>query len=464
MISLQNRLTLTYALFISIALTVLILVMNQFTGIVFAGLIRENIAKKSGEIVRIIGEQYNPMLKKFDTFTVEAMGMYFVHEGYIVYVADEDGNPVWDARSCDMEQCADIINSISERMETQFRLNGSLQKQRFPLEYLGRDVGNVTIETWGPFFYSETETEFLRSINRLLIVAGFVFIVLTIVISVLLSRTIARPILEAKEAARHIAAMYAKGNTAGKHTVRINENHKTRELAELSRSINELAGELDESERRQKQLTSDIAHELRTPLTCLQGNIEAMIDGVRKADGEGLASCHEEVIRLGKLVEDLNILTSLEWNDIILDKTDFDLAALLNAAAGQFVQAAAEKNIAFNLRLAESPINADYNRLKQVFINILSNAVKYTDSGSITVSVKKGGKNWDVSVSDTGIGIAENEAPHVFERFYRSDKSRSRSTGGAGIGLTIASAIVKAHGGSIGLESSETGSTFTVRL
>ncbi|MDR1655761.1 MAG: HAMP domain-containing histidine kinase [Treponema sp.] len=464
MISLQNRLTLTYALFISIALAVLILAMNQFTGIVFAGLIRENIAEKSGDIVRGIGEQYNPIRKNFDTLAVEAMGMYFVHEGYIISVADEEGNPVWDARSCDMEQCAEVINSIAERMEKEFRLNGSLQKQQFPLKYLGRSVGNVTIETWGPFFYSETETEFLRSINRFLIAAGFVFIVSTIVISVLLSRTIVRPILEAKEAARHIAAMYAKGNTAGKHTVRIHENHKTRELAELSRSINELAGELDESERRQKQLTSDIAHELRTPLTCLQGNIEAMIDGVWKADGERLASCHEEVIRLGKLVEDLNILTSLEWNDIVLDRTDFDLAALLNAAAGQFTQAAAEKDIAVNLHLAESPINADYNRLKQVFINILSNAVKYTDGGSITVSVKKGEKNWDVSIADTGIGMAENETPHVFERFYRSDKSRSRSTGGAGIGLTIASAIVRAHGGSIGLESSEAGSTFTVRL
>jgi signal transduction histidine kinase len=465
MISLQNRLTLSYALFISTALAVLSLVINLCTGIIFAGLIRENISEKSGEIVRSIGEQYNPNSRSFDTLTVEAMGMYFVHEGYIVTVADEKGAVVWDARSCDMKQCSEVINGIIQRMESKFRLIGSLRKQQYPVQFSGRTVGNITIETYGPFFYSETETEFLSSINRLLVMAGIVFIILSILISVLLSQTITRPILKAKEAARQIAAFHSKQAAPGTSAVRIDETYKTRELAELSHAINELARELEEGERRQKQLTLDIAHELRTPLTCLQGNIEAMIDGVWAPSRERLESCHEEVIRLSRLVQDLNTLTTLEWNTITLNKSCFDLSKLLQSAAEQFMPAAAEKGIALHLNLCPSPVNADYDRLKQVFINLLSNALTYTDEGGVTISVEKGAGNWDVSIADTGIGIPESGLPHVFERFYRSDKSRSRATGGSGIGLTIAAAIVAAHGGSISAESGRgAGTVFRVRL
>jgi signal transduction histidine kinase len=118
------------------------------------------------------------------------------------------------------------------------------------------------------------------------------------------------------------------------------------------------------------------------------------------------------------------------------------------------------------LNLTESAITADYDRLKQVFVNIISNAVKYTDSGSIAVSMNETeDAQCEITVSDTGIGIPENDLPHIFERFYRTDKSRSRSTGGAGIGLTIAAAIVRAHGGSIEAESGkEVGSVFKVTL
>ncbi|MDR3170194.1 MAG: HAMP domain-containing histidine kinase [Treponema sp.] len=465
MISLQNRLTLTYSLFISIALLVLTMIVNQFTALIFTGLIKGNIAEKNREIVMIMNEQYHPNSNGFDAITVEAMGMYFAHEGYILSLEDEKGRLIWDARSCDMQQCTKVLNDITERMESIFSLNGALQNQSYPLTYNSQTIGTVTIETYGPFFYSETETQFLASINRLLLVASAVFILLSIVVSVLLSRTIARPILKAGEAAWQIALGYTSGSTHHTLGIRIPDTYKTRELAELSHSINKLAEELEEGERRQKRLTVDIAHELRTPLTCLQGTIEAMIDGVWKPDTERLVSCHEEVIRLTKLVEDLNTLTHLEWNDIDLNKTDFDLSKLLHLTVEQFMPLAQEKGIALKVKLRESPIIADYDRLKQVFINLLSNAIKYTDCGSVTVSIEKGEKNWAIRIADTGIGIPESDIPHVFERFYRSDKSRNHSTGGAGIGLTIAATIVGAHGGSISVESENgKGSVFTVQV
>ena len=179
----------------------------------------------------------------------------------------------------------------------------------------------------------------------------------------------------------------------------------------------------------------------------------------------------------------MNTLTGLEWENIALHKTEFDLAKLLELTAEQWSPQAREKGIAINLKLRESPgtsvplITADYDRLKQVFINLLSNAVKYTDRGGISISLEetahgvftpgKGSEansRFCIYFSDTGIGIPKEDLPRIFERFYRSDKSRSRSTGGSGIGLAIAAAIVRAHGGTITAESGAAGSVFRVCL
>jgi signal transduction histidine kinase len=470
-ISISNRLTLTYVLFTSLALGILTIIVNIFIGITFISLVKDNIAQKSGEIVKAIERQYNPMIRGFDIVTVEAVAMNFVHEGYIVTLEDGQGNTVWDARSCDMQKCMDVINSITERMEGRFRMNGAMQIQDFPVTHANRTVGKVIIETYGPFFYSKLEGRFLTSVNRLLFVATAVITLFGIAISLALSRSIVRPILKAEEAARKIARAYSGGVKVESPVIRIDDRYKTKELASLSRSINELAVELEEGERRQKQLTADIAHELRTPLTCLQGNIEAMIDGVYKADREHLENCHEEIVRLTNLVQDVNTLTNLEWKNIALNKSEFDLSKLLQTVAEQFNNAVTEKGIALNLNLKECSIIADYSRLKQVFINLLSNAVKYTDFGNITISIKEDAESrttpsrWEISIADTGIGIPEEDLSRVFERFYRSDKSRSRNTGGLGLGLTIAAAVVAAHGGTIEVVSNSTcGSVFRVRL
>jgi signal transduction histidine kinase len=461
-ISLQNRLALTYALFTGFALAALTLVINVATGLIFTTLIKGNIAGETGEIIRAMGGQYDPMSRSFDAAAIEAIGMHFVHEGYIIAVEDERGGLVWDARACDMRECMTVIDEIAVRMKGQFGLSGAMRKDRYPLNHAGRTVGTLSVETYGPYFYSETEGKFLASINRLLIIAAVILTTASFAVSMVLSRAIARPVNKSAEAARRIARAHS-GSAGGKSlTVRIEDRYRTRELAELARSVNSLAACLEEAERRQRQLASDIAHELRAPLACLQGDIEAMIDGVYQPDREHLESCHEEIIRLAGLVNDLQTLTSLEWESLALNKTEFDLADLLRATAEQFKAAAFEKGIAIHLRLVESPVAADYDRLKQVFINLLSNAVKYTDRGAVTVTVEKAarpGAAWEVSIADTGAGIPENDLPHVFERLYRADKSRSRDTGGAGVGLAIAAAIVRAHGGTIAAESNGTGAS-----
>ncbi|MDR2767323.1 MAG: HAMP domain-containing protein [Treponema sp.] len=460
--SLQNTLLACFVFFVLAAVICIGAGVNRFTEKLFASYARENIQARNREIAEVMAEQYDPLNAAFDEAALETMGMYFVHQGYIVQVRGVNGNVIWDARACDMEQCASVITEIQTRMENEHRLSGAFRRDHYFLNNvkngLGELIGEISIETYGPFFYSKDESEFLKTLNSFLVAAGLVFIVLGVVISALLASGLSRPILRAAEASRRISG--------GEFSVRIPGRHFTRELGELSRSVNGLAAALENGERWQKRLTADIAHELRTPLTCLQGNIEAMIDGVREPDAERLASCHEEVRRLHKLVDDLNELSVIERENLSLHKTDFDLAKLLEAAAERFTLAAAEKGIAIRVEVSALPVNADYDRLMQVFVNLLSNAVKYTEAAKAAVITIRGTRlkgRCEVTVSDTGSGIAPEALPHIFERFYRADTSRGRGTGGAGIGLSIAAAIAAAHGGTITAASEEgKGSVFTV--
>jgi signal transduction histidine kinase len=460
---LRNYIALVYALFIGGAVLVLSFTIHIFAGSLFSRYIKSNIRTQSEEIARSFSDQYDPFSESFDMISVEAMGMHFVHQGYIVSLADNEGRTLWDARSCDMKQCADVISEISSRMAGH-QLNGAFQDSLYTLDYDGEPVAALNIQNYGPFFYSEGESLFLRSLNRFLIAAGLVFTLLGIAVSVRFATGLSRPILRAAKAARSIGR--------GELSTRLELSSLTgpaAELEELSRSINGLAQALENGERWQKRLSADVAHELRTPLTSLRGNVEAMIDGVWEPSPERLESCREEILRLQKLVEDLNALSVIERDALALHKTEFDLARLLSKIAEQFAPEAAEKGIAIRCELDSVPVFADQDRLTQVFINLLSNALKYTDSGTITITLKSLEGGGEVTIEDTGIGIAAEDLPHVFERFYRSDKSRSRDTGGAGIGLAIASAIVEAHGGKIHAKSpagngASFGSVFTVAL
>ncbi|MDR3248104.1 MAG: HAMP domain-containing protein, partial [Treponema sp.] len=471
-----------YALFICLAVLLLGIMVNIFAEKLFSEYIKVNIQNENDEIVRSFTEQYNPFTRDFNMDSINAIGMHYLHQGYLISLDDAEGDNIWNVHDTNMQQCAIIINEISTRMENEYRVSGSFRNNEYIITSGHSPVGKVNIETYGPFFYQENETAFLRTLNKFLVIVGIVFVLLSIVVSVCSACPITRPLLQAKEAARRISG--------GDFSTRMPETYATRELHELSRSVNELAQALENGEKWQKRLSSDIAHELRTPLTTLQGNIEAMLDGIWEPSNERLASCHEEILRLYKLVEDLSLLSILERDNLTLHKTDFDLNKLIDKAIGQFLPLAREKGIEIVTGTGTSApatkpsegspplppppappaltLYADYDRLTQVLINLLSNAVKYTDSGTIRVGARQitgnsntadkrsAGKkpgNCEITVADTGIGIPPEALPHVFERFYRTDISRNRSTGGAGIGLSIAAAIVEAHGGRISVES-----------
>jgi signal transduction histidine kinase len=230
--------------------------------------------------------------------------------------------------------------------------------------------------------------------------------------------------------------------------------------------IRQYTDALKQQELLRKRLTSDVAHELRTPLTAVSSHLEAMIDGLWEVTPARLQSCYEEIGRISGLVADLEQLAKTENENLRLSKTEVDLLELAHTVVNNFETEAAKKKLSVSVDGEKTVIFADKDRLNQVLTNLLSNAIKYTpENGEIQITANNTEKSGIITVADNGIGIPEGDLPFIFERFYRADKSRTRSTGGAGIGLAIAKSIVEAHGGKIEAKSEPgQGSCFTVTL
>ena len=259
----------------------------------------------------------------------------------------------------------------------------------------------------------------------------------------------------------------------GQRDVIIGEKTRVRELDGIASSVNDLSRALGEQEALRRRLTADMAHELRTPLATLQSHLEALIDGVWQPDPARLAGLHEEILRINRLVSALQQLARYEGDDGGLNRSATDIGALVAGIVRNHEPQFHEKGVALEFapvtvhpRGAVATLAVDPDKLSQAVINLLSNALKYTPAGgAVDVSVDVSPSGTEIRVADTGIGIPSQDIPRVFERFYRADNSRSRATGGAGIGLSIAKAIVESHGGTISAASQPgRGSEFLITL
>lgn len=283
-------------------------------------------------------------------------------------------------------------------------------------------------------------------------------IMIAAIVSLYVAKRITSPLIEMK----NTAELMAKGTLHVR--TRLNGND---ELTDLGQSLNHLAEQLQKQERLRKTMTADVAHELRTPLATLKSHMIAMMDGVWEPTSKRLESCYEEIERLTHLVGDLSKLTEIESPHFKLQLQQEDLSVIVRQGVEASKAAFIEKGVLLKFDNEISVlIYLDRQRIAQIVANLLSNALKFTPQGG-TVTVQVLDKHHEVKliVRDTGIGIRESELPFVFERFYRGEKSRSRKTGGAGIGLSIVKAIVEAHKGEINIESKERyGTEVTVHL
>ena len=298
----------------------------------------------------------------------------------------------------------------------------------------------------------------LPSINRFLIWSGILAAVVAVILTFFLSRRILAPV----ESLSRAAAALAQGD----YSRRVAEGSKD-EVGDLARTFNSMAEEMARTEEIRRNLVADVAHELRTPLSNIRGYLEALSDGLVSPDKTTLDSIHEEVVLLTRLIEDLQELAVTESGQLALQVQNCDLVDLVSKALAAMQPQAETKGVAMDIVAPQRlPVQADPERIGQVLRNLLVNASNYTQAGgSVRVVVGVRGDEVEVAVEDTGPGIPEEELPYVFERFYRVDRSRSRATGGVGLGLTIARRLVEAHGGKMAVRSQlGKGSSFSFTL
>jgi two-component system sensor histidine kinase BaeS len=272
-------------------------------------------------------------------------------------------------------------------------------------------------------------------------------VVAAIAVSWFLSLRLVSPIRTLAAAAQRIA----QGAYGARVPVRGSD-----ELAVLAAAFNDMAGSLESGERRRRELIADVAHELRTPLATLEGYAEGLADGVIPADAEAWRVLRTETRRLGRLVEDLNEVSQAEERQLDLRIAGTDPGALVAAAARAAAPAYAAKGVRLETRIDErlGRIAADPDRIGEVLGNLLDNALRHTPSGGrVELGAARRGDAVELAVADSGEGIPPELLERVFERFYRVDRARARSSGGSGLGLAIARAVVEAHGGRMHAES-----------
>jgi signal transduction histidine kinase len=228
-----------------------------------------------------------------------------------------------------------------------------------------------------------------------------------------------------------------------------------REIADLGRRFNALSEGLAQEENARRAMAADVAHELRTPLNGLLLRIEAAQDNVLHDSERNVAAMHAEALRLGALIEDVEALAAAEQPGVLMERKPLDMAQAARERLAVHAPAFREAGVDLRDELAEGAIvDGDPARFAQVLDNLLTNALRYTDrGGSVTIAVRRDGDGVTVDISDTGVGIAAEDLPHVFDRFWRADRSRSRATGGSGVGLAVVERLVAAHGGRIEVDS-----------
>lgn len=301
---------------------------------------------------------------------------------------------------------------------------------------------------------------FRAAVFQALAVAALAATIAGLVASLLLMREILRPLREIARSSRRIAA--------GHYDERVAVPDSD-ELAAMATNFNQMAAALEQVEQQRVALIGNVAHELRTPLAGLEGYIEGMIDGIFTGELETLSMMQHEIRRLRRLVDDLQTLSRVEAGQVQLHLGQFDLVAVVQRVVAQVRPQLVDGCLNMELDHPGSAIHvyADPDRTAQILLNLLGNAIRYTpEQGCITIHLHADDTRAYVAVRDTGIGIPAEALPYIFERFYRVDPSRARSSGGSGIGLTIARHLAWAMHGDLTASSAGPGqgSTFTLAL
>ena len=371
-----------------------------------------------------------------------------------------------------------VYDQVGQRRGSQ--MSQLEQADAVPIEWKGQTIGYLAFDTPGFGDLSGPAQVFLWQFNRSLVQAGCIAGGLGVLLGLGIARGLSAPLGRLASAARHIS----RGDFSQRVPI-----SGSKEVADLARAFNEMAADLEKAETLRRNMVADVAHELRTPLTVLQGNLQAILDDVYPLEKAEIAAVYDETLILSRLINDLRELAQAEAGRLSLNLQPTQLAPLVEAAASLFGELTREKRINLNITLPPDlpPVLADPDRVRQVLHNLLANALHHTPEGGEIGIVVEGGQRGEeaqgsyglssggqrypkgilsagggpmvlpaviqVTVMDTGPGLSTEDLPHVFNRFWRADKSRSREQGGSGLGLAIAKQLIEAQGGHIGVES-----------
>jgi signal transduction histidine kinase len=328
-----------------------------------------------------------------------------------------------------------------------------------PLEVRGQIVGYLQPEGGLAELPENFESLLIERVNRASLLSALISGGIAIILALVMSAVVIRPIRKLTRAAGSLAA----GDLSERVSVKGGD-----ELADLANAFNQMAESLQDAEKRRRAMTADIAHELRNPLAVQRAHLEALQDGLYPLNEENLEQIMAQNLQLTHMVEDLRTLALADAGELPLNKRRTDLTALCMGTLSRFEPQTRAKGLHLAGDCPERTIeaNVDPERIRQILDNLMQNAIRHTPpNGAIQISLQSENHDLIIQVRDSGPGIPEAALPHLFERFYRVDKGRDRTSGGTGLGLAIARQLAEAHDGSLtAANNPEGGAVFTLHL
>jgi two-component system sensor histidine kinase BaeS len=443
------RLAVAFALVGAGAAVLTALVVNIVLGQLLAGYFQQQQIRQRDEVVSALAASYRAH-HGWDTAELAGVGSSVVMDGGSLQVLDASGNTVWRSSSA-----MGGMGGASGMMSGSGMMGqGSLgPARRIPVVVDGRRVGTAVLRL-PQAGLATPDQQFRDAVNRTLLVTGLAAGGLAVVLGVLLARRATVPV----QRLTATAEAWARGDRGRRVGYAAAD-----EFGLMAASFDRMADSIDDQERMRRVFAADVAHELRTPLMILRSQVEAMQDGVMERDDASLASLHEEVLRLGRLVADLEVLSAADAARFMLRKAQVALDAVASGVVEEFRSAFPGRPIALQVEDGPIAVDGDPDRLRQVLGNLLSNALRFTpEGGPVEVHVTADGPDAVLAVTDSGPGIPEGELPRVFDRFFRGSRSRGD---GSGIGLAVVRELVAAHGGAVSAANAPGGGArFEVRL
>jgi two-component system OmpR family sensor kinase len=440
-LSIQNRLLIIYTIIFSVAFVVFAVIVYELPRARILAQIDRDLEALATEVVR--PGSLPEVLETFETAST------------LVVVADENGEIV--ARSRNLTMFNDLLDPNADPFTESFGVvqHGDTQLRVYT-------VPLPDPEEQGTHYYLQVARlldtyEHLNRVSLTALLIGFAAATASLFVAVLLTPGLFKPLEDIASVARQITR-------ADDLSRRVPYANRPDEIGDLARAFNQTLERLERLFRTQQRLLADVSHELRTPLTTIRGNLD-LIERMGEADPESISAIQLEIERMTRLVGDLLLLARADSGGLPLDRKPVEVDNLLFDIYRQV----ALLNSPVDVKLVEVDqvtVLGDADRLRQLFLNLLENAIKYTpEGGSVELSLSKQNDWTQFEVSDTGIGIPPENLSHIFDRFYRVDKARARAHGGSGLGLSIAKWIATAHGGTIRVTSQlGEGTTFTVTL